>query len=105
MHESLEDNLTRVHADTTKSEKVRQLAGELLEIHKQGIVPSSKQLEKLSMMQMPAPECARLDRDGGCAWLRKYGKGHGLPVPPIGEIAMCPFRVGNFQKCPGYRRS
>ena len=71
-----------------------------------GVVPGSKTLQLLGRMTRPSSPtpCGRLQLDGSCGWVRKYGKGYDLPVPPQGEKAMCLFGA-NMPNCPGYKRS
>jgi hypothetical protein len=85
------------------SEATHVLANITLEQWRQGITPSGKTLEILSKSTTPAPPCSRVQYDGSCGWLRKYGAGYKLFVPPVGQRAICSFQ-DVFDKCPGYRR-
>lgn len=103
MSEELINDMQQVAADQLADPRARKLATEALELLQQRIVPSPKKLALIAKLTMPVGDCARLERDMTCVWLRKHGEGYDLPVPPIGLRAHCMFR-GNFTKCPGFRR-
>lgn len=85
------------------SDDIVTLARSTLEKWYRGITPSLATIRKLNEAGSRAPDCAHLQQDGACAWIRKYGKGHDLPVPPTGERAKCVFPTC-MHKCPGYRK-
>jgi hypothetical protein len=100
MDEFIQD-LNNIILDDSIDQRLRNLAKDTLSQWLNGIIPSPKTLRTLrKAAQKPLP-CTRVQHNGGCGWLRKHGKLHNLPVPPVGEPARCLF--GNEQhKCPGY---
>jgi len=76
----------------------------------QGVIPSPKLLKEIQDLTPPRRICKRLEDDGSCVWLRRWGKQNGLDVPPPGERAMCPFvrtsrtQTVTYENCSGYRR-
>jgi len=98
-----EQYLIDIIEDPKHSEATHALANVTLEQWRQGITPGGKTLEILKKAAIPAPPCSRIQHDGSCFWLRKYGAGYKLLVPPVGERAHCSFQ-DVFDKCPGYKR-
>jgi len=83
-------------------EHAHLLAKQTLEQWDHGIVPTPDTLKKLKRFStLVFPPCNKSKNDGSCGWLRKYGEGHGIEIPPIGQKAMCSFR-GMQVRCPGY---
>ena len=86
--------------DTSVHPAMRELAISTLHEWRNGVVPSSRVLRRLSQARKPTLPCIRMGRDQTCGWLRQHGVG--IPLPPVGESAVCPY--GSEQrKCAGFR--
>lgn len=98
------EHLAELEADETLEPGERELVKSAREQWDSGIIPHSKLIARIGRIRKarsPTP-CARIELDGSCGWLRKYGSGYNLPVPPQGEPAKCFF--GSLQpRCPGYK--
>jgi len=104
MHnDTLTEYLERVISNTTLPQSVKDDAQKILGKWNNGIIPSPKTLDKLAKSILPPNPCVRIQPNGACAWLRKYGEGYKLPVPPTGEPAICCYN-DSFTKCPGYKK-
>lgn len=97
------DRLGEIIRNGALPEHVREKAKLTLDQWNQGITPSQKTLDFLAQETVPPSDCARILHDGSCVWLRKYGEGYNLSVPPRGERAMCTF-TESFTSCPGYKK-
>ena len=85
--------------------RARLLATKLLETLQHGVVPPMKWVQQLRKVVKPPPECGRLGPGGACPWLRRYGEAANLPVPGIGEPAICPWKTLHQRtECEGYKR-
>ncbi len=90
-----------VAKNKTAPDDARKLAEELLTKWALGIIPSARSVQLLrDLLPKATTSCRRIEWDGACGWLRTSGARLGLPLPPLGERAMCPF-VGSWEKCPG----
>jgi hypothetical protein len=103
MLDNLTEHLMEVIQNKDFSESTRILAQQTLVQWNQGIVPSPKTLNKIRKESTVPQPCARPEYTGSCEWLRKYGAGYKLTVPPVGEPAICCFKTLPH-KCPGYRK-
>jgi hypothetical protein len=102
----LDQHLVDTFNDPRSAVATRKLARELLMQWRQGVVPSSRDLDSLAKLyayDTAPPRCERLGRDNGCGWLRAEGETHGLHLPPIGERATCQY-LGQQPQCPGFKR-
>lgn len=106
MIDSFAEHVREIAQNVALPEPLRALAVQVVTNWQQGISPSKQQLQKLSAITAltTVVPCTRMADDGACEFLRRHGKGHGLPVPPIGERALCVF-PNAWNKCPGYRRN
>lgn len=101
--DALATDLQDVLDDPKASDEAKAHAKAMLERWNQGIIPSGGDLKTLAKLTEKDPDCVRMEHDGACGWLRKYGKSYDLSVPPVGQKAMCLFR-GCFSQCPGYKK-
>lgn len=103
----METDLTTYLTDIAKNENfpqyIRDLALKSLQQWKRNVIPDPNNLKKLSKFIQPLPPCSRPKQDGSCSWLRQYGEGNNLAVPPLGERTYCCFRATQFN-CPGYKK-
>lgn len=101
--------LRDVMADMRVSIEARRLAERLNTAWLAGLVPSRTQIKILRTMLTKPPGCARLQRDGACAWLRRNARQEGLLPPLPGERMFCHRRPSgpisaSYEACTGYRK-
>lgn len=98
----------RAYATESRLEpRLRARAAEMLSAWTvSGVIPAPSAVRELdrAVDRLTPSVCKKIHRDGSCGWLRSYGASYGLPVPPVGEPAMCLFR-DRMRECAGYQRS
>ena len=102
----MDEWLGEILARRDLSKRQRRMATEIQDQMAVGALPNMARVRALQRALQPAPDCARMGEDGSCGWLRRYGERSGMPVPPVGQKAMCPWTTLNLRtKCAGYKRA
>lgn len=97
-----------VATDLRYDADARRMAAKLLEKWRAGIIPAPREVAALRKLLPRRSVCARLQRDGACAWLRKNFASQGLRAPRPGEKVVCrrqekgPVAL-QFTSCEGFR--
>ena len=79
----------------------------ILELVNRNQIVSPRELDRLWRNVTPKGPCLRLEYDGGCGWLHRYGAVSEVQYTKEGERAICPFRdrfASGTPPCPGLLR-
>lgn len=93
--------LIDLHAREDLPRGLRAKVGQALDRYAAGIVPSPKMIGEIWKETRPRGPCNRIEGDGCCEWVRRYGAGFQIRIEPVGERARCAF-PDKFPDCPGY---
>lgn len=107
--DELGDYLVDILKDARQGRDVHRLANHLLRQWRAGVVPSPRVMHELRKMLDRPNVCARLQPDGTCRWLRKFGYLEGIPRPGPGEKVRCHRKldgtdVERYDSCAGFRK-